>query len=43
MSQTYVLKDSEKNIKFHIPFTPYYLYYDGMVWRIVEKELKEKV
>jgi|DEB19_MinimDraft_3_1074340.scaffolds.fasta_scaffold249923_1 hypothetical protein len=42
MSQYYVPANLEKYVKWHIPFTPYFLYrYDG-VWRIVEKELYER-
>ena len=42
MSQYYVPLDLEKNIGWHIPFTPYFFYRDPdfpRLWRIVEKEL----
>ncbi len=41
MSQYFLLKELEKYIKWHIPFTAYYLYHDPYtnLWRIVEKEL----
>lgn len=41
MSQYYVPEDLEKNIGWHIPFTPYFFYRDPdmRIWRIVEKEL----
>lgn len=42
MSQIYVSEKCEKKgIKFHIPFTPYFLYRgDDNLLRIVEKELR---
>lgn len=39
MSQYYVPANLEKYVKWHIPFTPYFLYRYDKVWRIVEKEL----
>ena len=43
MSQYYLPRDLEDAIKFHIPFTPYYLgrFSDGL-WRIFEKELIDR-
>lgn len=42
MSDFYVPKDKEKNVKLHIPFTPYYLYWaeDSKLFFIVEKQIK---
>ena len=41
MSQYFIPKELEKNIKWHIPFTAYFLYRnpDTKLWYIVEKEL----
>lgn len=42
MSQYYVPADLEKYVKWHIPFTAYFLYRDeDTVWHVVEKELRE--
>lgn len=42
MIQYYVTLENEKNIGWHIPFTPYFFYRDSnlyRIWSIVEKEL----
>lgn len=41
MSDFYVPKDKEKNVKIHIPFTPYHLYWadDVRMFFLVEKEV----
>ncbi|MFA5340252.1 MAG: hypothetical protein WC332_00600 [Clostridia bacterium] len=41
MMNFYVPKNLEKYVKWHIPFTPYYLYRYDKVWRVVEKEIRQ--
>ena len=41
MSQYYVPAGLEKYVKWHIPFTAYFLYHYDKIFHIVEKELRQ--